>query len=605
VSDRNTIVDRLLRNARTQGDKPAIHFRREGATNGFAHLTWAEYARRCRAFAGALLGQGYAPGDAVTIMGENSPEWLVADVGAMLARGVAAGIYQTSTAEQAQYIVEHCEARVWVVEDAALWRKMRAARDALPRLTRVVLIRGAEEHSNDPLVVSFEDFLAGGAAHQTQVDARLAEIQDADLATLIYTSGTTGPPKGVMLSHRNLGFTADLALQIIGQASPEDCVVSYLPLSHIAEQMFSIHVSIAAGYPIWVAGGLDRLKDTLVVARPTVFMGVPRVWEKFQAALEGRLREATGLKGAIVGWARGVGLRLMPQVVESGPPGGLDGLQYALARKLFYGKLAGQLGLDRLRVAVSGAAPIGRNTLEFFASVGIIIHEVYGQSEDSGPTTFNQPFPGRRRIGTVGQPLPGVQVKIAPDGEILVRGDNVFLGYYKQPEATAETLVDGWLHSGDVGEFDAQGFLRITDRKKDLIITAGGKNVAPQNLEKLLKAIGGIGQAVVIGDRRKYLSALLTLDPEKSAAVARERGWPLDPAALAKHAAFVAHVQAGVDRVNAELAKYESIKKFTLLPVDFTPETGELTPTQKVKRKVVGDKYAAEIEAMYADGTEG
>jgi non-ribosomal peptide synthetase component F len=308
VSDRNTIVDRLLRNARTQAEKPAIHFRREGAPNGFAHLTWADYAGRCRAFAGALLSQGYAPGDAVTIMGENSPEWLIADVGAMLARGVAAGIYQTSTAEQAQYIVDHCEAKVWVVEDAALWRKMRAARDALPRLTRVVLVRGAEEHGSDPLVVSFEDFLAAGAAHQAQVDTRLAEIQDADLATLIYTSGTTGPPKGVMLSHRNLGFTADLALQIIGQASPEDCVVSYLPLSHIAEQMFSIHVSIAAGYPIWVAGGLDRLKDTLVVARPTVFMGVPRVWEKFQAALEGRLREAKGLKGR----HRGLGPRRGP-----------------------------------------------------------------------------------------------------------------------------------------------------------------------------------------------------------------------------------------------------------------------------------------------------
>ena len=250
-------------------------------------------------------------------------------------------------------------------------------------------------------------------------------------------------------------------------------------------------------------------------------------------------------------------------------------------------------------------APISRSTLDFFLSLGIVIHEVYGQSEDTGPTTFNLPLAGRRRIGTVGQPLPRVEVKIAGDGEILVRGDNVFMGYFKQPEATAETLIDGWLHSGDVGEFDAQGFLRITDRKKDLIITAGGKNVAPQNLEKLLKSIPAVGQVVVIGDRRKFLSALITLDAEKAPAFAREKGMPLEPAALAKHPAFIAHIQAGVDRVNGELAKYESIKKFTLLPTDFTPETGELTPTQKIKRKVVGEKYSAEIEAMYADDAGG
>ena len=605
MQTRDTIVDRLLRHAVETPGKPAIYYRQAGAPNGWAHLTWADYANRCRAFAGGLLGQGYAPADAVTIMGENSAEWLVADVGAMLARGVAAGIYHTSTPDQAQYIVEHCEAKVWVIENAAIWRKLQSVRSTLPLLKQVVLIRDAEQFADDPLVTSFEAFLKSGEAHKAKVDARLAEIQDPDLATLIYTSGTTGPPKGVMLSHRNLGFTANLAIEILGRASDDDCVVSYLPLSHIAEQMFSIHVSITAGYPIWIAGGLDRLKETLVVARPTIFMGVPRVWEKFQAALEGRLKEATGLKGVIVGWARGVGTRVMPHVVEIGEPSGLDGLQYRIAKKLFFSKLAGQLGLDRIRIAVSGAAPISRSTLDFFLSLGIVIHEVYGQSEDTGPTTFNLPLAGRRRIGTVGQPLPRVEVKIAGDGEILVRGDNVFMGYFKQPEATAETLIDGWLHSGDVGEFDAQGFLRITDRKKDLIITAGGKNVAPQNLEKLLKSIPAVGQVVVIGDRRKFLSALITLDAEKAPAFAREKGMPLEPAALAKHPAFIAHIQAGVDRVNGELAKYESIKKFTLLPTDFTPETGELTPTQKIKRKVVGEKYSAEIEAMYADDAGG
>lgn len=598
MSQRDTIVDRLLRNARERAGKPAVYFRQGG---GFIPLSWADYAARCRAFAGGLLRVGYEKGDAVTIMGENSPEWLIADLGAMLARGVAAGIYQTSTPEQAAYIVSHCEAKVWVIEDAALWKKMSAVRGELPSLKKVVLVRGAEQFADDPLVTSFEAFLVGGEELAASVEQRIREIDDPDLATLIYTSGTTGPPKGVMLSHRNLAYTAHLALERLGETTDDDCVVSYLPLSHIAEQMFSIHVAITAAYPIWIAGGLDKLKETLVVARPTVFMGVPRVWEKFHAALEGRLKEATGLKGAIVGWAMGVGARVMPQVVEKGEPGGFDGLQLKLARRLFFGKLAAQLGLDRLRLAVSGAAPISKSTLDFFLSVGIVIHEVYGQSEGTGPTTFNQPFPGKRRIGTVGRRLDGIEVKIAPDGEILVRGENVFVGYYKQPEATAETLIDGWLHSGDVGEFDADGFLRITDRKKDLIITAGGKNVAPQNIEKLLKGIGGIGQAVVIGDRRKFLSALLTLDAEKAPAFAKSRGWPAEPARLAAHPEFRAHVQAGIDAVNRELAKYESIKKFTLLPEDFSVEGGELTPTQKIKRKIVGERYASQIEAMYEE----
>ncbi len=600
LKHRDTIIDRLLHNARDRGSKPAM-FHRPAPGADFVPISWAEYVAKCRAFAGALLRLGYEPGDAVAIMGENSPEWIVADVGAMLARGVAAGIYHTSTPEQASYIVAHCDAQIWVVEDATLWRKMSGERAHLHRLKRVVLVRGAEQFADDPMVTSFEAFLKSGESLGDVVDQRFREVQDADLATLIYTSGTTGPPKGVMLSHRNLAFTAEIAIKIIGRAGDDDCVVSYLPLSHIAEQMFSIHVAITAGYPIWIAGGLDKLKETLVLARPTVFMGVPRVWEKFHAALAAKLREATGVKGLIVRWAMGVGARLGTQLVENGEPGGLDGVQFRLARKLFFSKLAAQLGLDRLRVPVSGAAPIGRATLDFFLSVGIVIHEVYGQSEGSGPSTFNWPFAGKRRIGTVGTNLPGVEVKIASDGEILVRGDNIFMGYYKAQEATDETLVDGWLHSGDVGEFDANGFLRITDRKKDLIITAGGKNVAPQNLEKVLKAIEGLAQAVVIGDRRRYLSALLTLDAEKAPALARDKGWPTDLAALAKHPAFVAHVQAGVDRFNVDVARYESVKKFTLLPVDFTVEGGELTPTMKIKRKVVGDRYAAEIEAMYAD----
>ena len=321
--------------------------------------------------------------------------------------------------------------------------------------------------------------------------------------------------------------------------------------------MFSIHLPATYGFPIWFAGSVERLKDTMIDARPTVFLAVPRVWEKFKAALEGKLGEATGLKAKIVGWARGVGLSAGPDVLQKGAASGFLGLQYGLADKLFFSKLTAQLGLDRLKLAVTGAAPIGRDVLDFFLSCGIIIHEVYGQSEDAGPTTFNQPIPGRRKLGTVGLPFPGVDVKIAEDGEICVKGPNVFRGYFKNPEATAEALIDGWLHSGDIGEFDQDGFLRITDRKKDLIITAGGKNVAPQNSEKLLRSISGIGHAVVVGDRRKFLSALLTIDPESAPGLAEKNGWPADANELIQHDGFRAHVQQGVDAANQELARYE------------------------------------------------
>ncbi len=595
---RDTIPDRVQRFGETLKNKAAMHFR---VGEDWRSLSWAEYAARSRRFAAALIANGYEPGQGLAILSDNCPEWLIAEIGAMRARAVAAGIYQTCTPEQTAYIIQHCEAPIVVVQDATQWTKVSSQRTQLPLLRKVIVLNGAEE-INDPLVCDFESFLSEGDAHLEAADTRFAELQDDDLAVLIYTSGTTGPPKGVMLSHHNLAWTAKQTNVAVGATvSEEDCVVSYLPLSHIAEQLFSIHLPATYGFPVWFAGSVDRLKDTLIAARPTLFLAVPRVWEKFKAALEGKLNEASGLKAAIVGWARRVGMRAGPKLIETDAVGGLLGLKYAIANRLFYGKLTAQLGLDRLKLAITGAAPIGKDVLEFFMSCGIIIHEVYGQSEDSGPTTFNQPKAGCRQLGTVGLPFPGVDVRIADDGEICVRGPNVFQGYYKNPEATAEALQDGWLHSGDIGEFDESGFLRITDRKKDLIITAGGKNVAPQNIEKLLRRIPGIGQAVVIGDRRKFLTALLTIDGELAPEFTREHGWPSEPERLAVNESFTAHVQAGVDAANVELARYETIKRFAILPEDFTVEGGELTPTQKVKRPIVREKYTDEIERLYQD----
>lgn len=595
----DSIVERLYTHAHLTPGRAALWYKDQRTWKNY---TWEAYAKAITRFAGALISLGFEAGGCTAIIGNNSPEWLIADIGTMAAGGCPAGIYQTSTQEQAFYVADHCEAQVLVVEDLGLFHALGLDqnRGKLSKVKKFVLIRDAEKVDADD-VISFEEFLTLGDAHEAEVAQRRAAIEPEDLATLIYTSGTTGPPKGVMLSHENLAWTARRAIEAVGEVGEDDCVVSYLPLSHIAEQMFSIHLAITAGYPIWCCDDISKVKETLVVARPTLFLAVPRVWEKFRVALEARFSEATGPKRKILDLSLKTGRDVGEKVVEKGIAGLSlpERAQFELAQRLFGNKLKAALGLDRLKVAVSGAAPIGKDVLDFFLATGIIIHEVYGQSEGSGPSSFNFPQPGERRIGSVGKAFPGAEIKIAEDGEILVKGKNVFKGYFKDPESTSETLIDGWLHSGDVGRLDGEGFLYITDRKKDLLITAGGKNVAPQNIESKLREIDGISQAFVIGDRRKFLSALLTLDPERAPALARERGWPEDLDSLATHVDFLAHVDHGVERANAALARYESVRKYKVLATDFTTESGELTPTQKMKRKVINENHADIIESLY------
>lgn len=595
----DSIVERLYAHAHLTPGRAALWYKDQRTWKNY---TWEAYAKAITRFAGALISLGFEAGGCTAIIGNNSPEWLIADIGTMAAGGCPAGIYQTSTQEQAFYVADHCEAQVLVVEDLGLFHALGLDqnRGKLSKVKKFVLIRDAEKVDADD-VISFEEFLTLGDAHEAEVAQRRAAIKPEDLATLIYTSGTTGPPKGVMLSHENLAWTARRAVEGVGEVGEDDCVVSYLPLSHIAEQMFSIHLAITAGYPIWCCDDISKVKETLVVARPTLFLAVPRVWEKFRVALEARFSEATGPKRKILDLSLKTGRDVGEKVVEKGIAGLSlpERAQFELAQRLFGNKLKAALGLDRLKVAVSGAAPIGKDVLDFFLATGIIIHEVYGQSEGSGPSSFNFPRPGERRIGSVGKAFPGTEIKIAEDGEILVKGKNVFKGYFKDPESTSETLVDGWLHSGDVGRLDNEGFLYITDRKKDLLITAGGKNVAPQNIEAKLREIDGISQAFVIGDRRKFLSALLTLDPERAPALARERGWPEDLDSLATHVDFLAHVDHGVEKANAALARYESVRKYKVLATDFTTESGELTPTQKMKRKVINENHADIIESLY------
>jgi long-chain acyl-CoA synthetase len=379
---------------------------------------------------------------------------------------------------------------------------------------------------------------------------------------------------------------------LIALAGTRDVEVSlsYLPLSHIAEQMATIHMPATAGSTVYFAESLEKIADNLKDCRPTVFFGVPRIWEKFHAVLAAKMGEVTGTKRRLVDWSRKVCAAVNAHRDKGEPiPRWLD-LQYRLAQRLVIEKLKTALGFDRAVNLISGAAPIAPDVLSFFASIDLPIREIYGQSEDTGPTSYN--LPGRTKIGSVGPPLPGLECKIASDGEILVRGPNVFLGYFKEPEATAECLIDGWLHSGDLGAFDPEGFLTITGRKKEIIITAGGKNIAPKNIEAALKESPLIGEAVVIGDRRKYLTALVTLEDAAAATAASEVG------------AIEAAIQAQVDKVNESLARVEQVKKFTILPKPFGIDTGELTPTMKIKRKVVAQMYSREIEAMYSDGGE-
>ena len=577
------IPGRLLRQVT---DRPS-HVAYQAKVNGrWQPTTWRGYVDQIRAAARALMTLGFPRGAKVAILGFNRPEWVILDHAAMMAGGAAAGVYTTCSAEEVQYIVHHSEALVVLVEDAGQLAKIKSRRAEMPLCKWIVMMRGVTATGDD--VLTWDDFLskAEGTPEQ-QLDQRIEAIKPDDLATLIYTSGTTGPPKGVMLSHRNLAWTARTLLDI-GSGTDQDVSLSYLPLSHIAEQMATIHMPATAGSTVFFAESIEKVPDNLKESRPTVFFGVPRIWEKFHAVLAGKFDQVTGVKRRLLDWSRKVCAEINNKRDRDLPISRVLDAQYRLANKLVISKLKTALGFDRARSLISGAAPIAPDVLEFFASIDLPIREIYGQSEDTGPTSFN--LPGKTKIGSVGPALPGLECKIAEDGEILIRGPNVFLGYFKEPEATAECLKSGWLCSGDLGQFDRDGFLSITGRKKEIIITAGGKNIAPKNIEAAIKMSPLVGEAVVIGDRRKFLTALVTLG---------------DAAAKIDDVAQIrVQIQAQIDQVNASLARVEQVKKFAILPKPFGIDTGELTPTMKIKRMVVAQMYASEIEAMYVDPAE-
>jgi long-chain acyl-CoA synthetase len=554
--------------------------------------TWKGLRERVDALAGGLTRLGVARGDTVALMMNNRPEFFVADLAAATIGAVPFSIYQTLPPEQIRYVVGDAAARVAVIEREFVEPFMRA-RAGLPELTTVIVVDADD----------VPDTLALEAASTPPADfdpeAAATAVGPDDLLTLIYTSGTTGPPKGVQLSHRNM-FSLLRPSTSLFQLPEEGDVISWLPSAHIAERALNYYFPMLAGARITTCPDPRRIIDYLPKVRPAFFFAVPRIWEKIKAGLEARLASAPDDTRRSMEEAIAAGVERVRLVQASRPvPADLE-RRVAEADAAFFGPIRQLLGLDRALNVGVGAAPTPRDVLEFFHALGIRLAEGWGMSETTAVGTV--PPPDKIKLGTVGKPIGDIEIKIADDGEILIRGSNVMVGYRNLPEKTAEAIdAEGWLATGDVGEIDADGYLRIVDRKKELIINASGKNMSPANIENTLKGASPlIGQVCVIGDARPYNTALIVLDPDYLPAWTSRHGLAEIPTTeLARRPELLAAVQAGVDAANERLARVEQVKRFTVLPVDWLPGGDELTPTMKLKRKPIAEKYASEIEAMY------
>lgn len=604
-----TIIERFHERVANHPDKVALRYKDSGQ---WKDITWGGYGDTVKRAAKSLLSLGYKHSDKISLLSANRPEWHIVDVASMALGGATAAVYATNSPEQVAYIVDHSDSKFAFVDSPDQLEKILKVRSEVPKLEKVVVFSGYQGDADKDFVMTWDEFLAlGSDIDDARYDEATSKVKPEDLATFVYTSGTTGPPKAVMLTHANVWWTATHSEQHIPIASADNArALSYLPLSHIAERMISHLLHIYYGTQTWFGESIDSLLADLNECKPTYFFGVPRVWEKFYAGVQAKMAAAdpndrkTKLARKAITLGREITIAEQEAVKRGGKmadakvPLGKK-LQHRVLDKLVLSKIRAVFGLDECELALSAAAPLNPDLIWFFHSVGIKITEGYGQSEDNGPTTWNPP--DRIQIGTVGTPLPDLEVKLAEDGEILVRGGNVMKGYYKDDKATNETIdSEGWLQSGDVGEFDQFNFLKITDRKKDLIITAGGKNIAPQELENKLKSRAPIvSQVVVIGDRRPFLTCLLTLDEEKAPAWAKDQGIDGGIDAIANHERTLKELEGAINELNKGLAKVEGIKKFRVLERDFLQEENEITPTMKVKRKTINEVYAAVIEDMY------
>lgn len=595
VVEGKSIVDFFNRNADKYPDQPAIHWKNDG----WDSLTWSEYRTKVHQVAAGLQALGVGDGEFVAIMAGNRPEHVMADYGAVHAGGTPVTIYSTLTATQIQYIADNCKATVAILEDLDFMKRWEEIRSELPNLRYVVLMSGAENYDTLDWVLSWEELLARGS-HRLQDDPETvtrssSAIDPETLATLIYTSGTTGTPKGVMITHYNVVWTLE-SVKRAADLKMGARMVSYLPLAHIAERLATHYMGTYLGGQVWYCPNLAGVLEYIQQARPTLFVGVPRVYEKFHARLNARFAEAEGVKKILLDRA----LSLSEKRVEAELEGRSGPALAGLLDKVVLSKVREQLGMDQVDIAISAAAPISAELLKFFLTIGVPLYEIYGMSENTGPATLT--LPGAVKLGSVGRPLPGVEVKTRDDGELMIRGGIVTKGYYKLDHETREAYdPDGWLNTGDLARIDEEGFVWIVGRKKEIIITAAGKNIAPAKLETTLGNHPLISKAAMIGDQRKFLSVVIALDAEEAPAWAEAHGIAYtDLADFSELPEVQEEIARAINEANDSVARVEQIKKWTIVPDEWTPETGEVTPSLKLKRRVVLDKYAEEIEAMYA-----
>jgi long-chain acyl-CoA synthetase len=594
-----TIIEALASNAFRRPSSPAMRYR--NAEGEWQVISWSDYLAAVRQVAGGLAALGIAPGSRVAVLSANRPEWHIADLGILATGCISVPIYPTSSTTQIAYVLRHAKVEACIVDSHTQAGKVLEVRDQAPTLRHVVVVDQATR-STDTFLRTFDELSALGAdlseADRAVVEQRMRDVHPDDVATLVYTSGTTGPPKATMITHHNIMWTLRQVAPVYS-LTEGDRMLSFLPLSHIAERMMSEFTPIGVGGETWFARGLATVAQDLPECRPTIFLAVPRVWEKLREGIEGHIRRQPMAVRVAVERYMQLGSRKVQAEQAGLSPSRALAATYESLNRTVGASIRRQIGLDKARFVVSAAAPIHPDLVRWYYSIGLPMYQIYGQTEGCGPSTANRP--GRVRIGTVGEALPGMTVKLAEDGEVLLKGDNVCLGYLDDPAATAELIdTDGWMHTGDTGEFDQDGQLRIVGRKKDLIVTAAGKNIAPQDIEVDLANHPLVSEAVVVGEGRKYLAALLTLDVEELTRWARMHDKLDDPEALTEDPDLMAEIDKAIEAVNRARSHAEGIRKFRILPHDLTAASGELTPTMKVKRNIVYQNYAEVIDELYA-----
>ncbi len=559
---------------------------------GRAPIGYPELGHAVREIAGGLAALGVEPGDRVGILGGTVPEWTLSDFGALCSGATVVPIYHTNSPEECEYVLAHSGVKVLILEDAKQAAKIAKVRENLPELETIVVMTGSADGA-----LTLEELRRKGAgAAEGLADERVAAVAPDDAATIVYTSGTTGPPKGCVLTHANLLSMAGAYIERLGLRENPGVFFQYLPLAHVLARMVAIVGIDTGGTLAFWGGDSKRIIDDIAEAGPTHVPTVPRLLEKIQTRALG---QATGRKGEIFARALKTGERVAKARREGRSPSLADRARHAVGDRLALSKVRAVFGPNNA-IIVTGAAPIGTEVIEFFDACGVTVLEGYGMTETCAAATLNTP--SERRIGSVGKTLPGTETKTAEDGEILMRGPHVFAGYHRNEAATADVMREGgWLASGDLGHVDGDGYVHITGRKKDLVITSSGKNISPETIESALRETPWISQAVVAGDRRSYLVALVTIDPDEAPRLAAEAGAPADPAAMAEDERVRAVIEKDIAAVNRRFATIEQVKRFTILPRDLSQADGELTPTLKVKRSVVYDRYATTIDRLYGD----